>query len=93
MNYYEFTKKKYPEMFKKGYVFRTNIDRDSSKGKRRETKKWCASFLSEVHFDNKTFTIEFGVIRDNLPAYSPYGPGEFDHLVPAFGKMKLFPGV
>ena len=63
------------------------MDRDASKSKRRKTKQWCKKFLKHVHFDDEVFTILFGVIREDLPAYTKKGYGERRDFCPVFGKM------
>ena len=91
-NNWDKTKRQYPELAAKGYVFRTNMDRDASKGKRRKTKQWCKKVVKHLHFDDNIFTVLFGVIRDDLPAYSSYGMTEMSDFCPVFGKMQeLFP--
>jgi hypothetical protein len=87
-HYWDFTKRKYPEQAAKGYIFKTNIDRDSSKSKRRTSKQWCKRFLKYLYFDDEVFTILFGVIREDLPAYYRKGDGELKDLCPVFGKMR-----
>jgi hypothetical protein len=91
MDYWEFTQKKYPDLAAKGYCFRTNIDRDATKGERRQTKKWCRKYLDKICYGEIVFAIEWGIIRDDLPAYSPQGDGRMGHLCPVFGKMRLIP--
>ena len=86
-NYWDFTKRKYPEQAAKGYIFKTNIDRDSCKAKRRHAKQWCKRFLKHLFFDDKVFTILFGIIREDLPAYRNKGEGELKHLCTVFGRM------
>jgi hypothetical protein len=90
-HYWAFTKRKYPLMAAKGYIFKTNIDRDSSKSKRRTTKQWCKRFLKHLYFDDKVYTILFGVIREDLPAYYKKGFGELKDLCPVFGRMVEIP--
>jgi hypothetical protein len=87
-NCWDFTKRKYPEQAAKGYCFRTNIDRDAKKNKRRTNKQWCKRCLKHVFFDDKVFTILFGVIREDLPAYTEKGHSEIKNLCPVFGKMQ-----
>jgi hypothetical protein len=62
--------------------------------KRRKSKQWCKRVVTRLHCDDKIFTILFGVIREDLPAYGRRGSdyaGELRNLCPVFGKMKEIP--
>ena len=86
-HYWDFTKRKYPEQAAKGYIFKTNIDRYAKKNKRRTSKQWCKRFLKHLYFDDKVYTILFGIIREDLPAYTKKGHSEIGRLCPVFGRM------
>ena len=87
MDLWEFTKKKYPELAEKGYCFRGNMERDASKRERRHKKKWCRDWRKQIFYDGNYFAIDFGIIRDDLPAYYNNGITEISSCCPFFGKF------
>lgn len=87
MNYWEKTKKYWPWMANRGYVFRTNIDRDASPEEMVEYKAWCTG--QKITLDGKPKITTKGVIVKGFMARYDYGKVEIKGMMmPVFAKFE-----